>query len=1816
MEFRAQDVAQLVLGYLKDSKCNKAFNEFLNTCVHLQEHAASYRSRQFFVTRVSGLSLIDYLNEYALIYTLVQERLEACEYFKENEYRTSLVKQLLFLLEKLEIHPCRSTPISQEILFNSCNVTPTNTARENSFNNSKNNTTLKVDKSVSTEDESDFKDKSHEKCGKILTNTFLENTELIEKLADNINKEVSSKSNTELDSTTIESIVQRTEADPIFVQFLNELIEASDEDKRLDEGELVFDKLPLSERQKENSPSKKNVTVLNETNIKSRLRSSKQQVPALAENNVLIETQNDDAVQSICMHASSFSNDDELSTNTPSKNATDLVLSTEQGINITPTLYTAASTQNSVFPGNGNLLMIQPTANISTPNVLPSKTLTLDAGKPCYLIGNQSFVNVNAPSTPLKLPSVLSEQDILSMPTIFVCDTSQQFANSQRMIVPTNANVITTPRYSNIVSRQTPEKVQSLSEFITLYKYNDTISSPRVLSPIKVQSKQVISNRNPLHINTESNNTNIDTEKHTKDDSVSVTKKDATQTDPLSVFVTSSAELKPHTPLLKIVEKKDKLNRTTPKSSTSHIRQLDFSTPEKWISLPTEPKIKITSVKNIRTTLFKSPCEKEVDNVEHNIDDSKKPSSLKTAGKPAELPILKPSWDASLRVFQVAKSPVKNNKDKNKRKRIEDPAKHAGNVKKMKENSNQIEEIINDKPLANNQENVTENSDIIQSNANHKQNKTADKRVEKSTSKKKSEKSKKKCTETAPNHSSTFKSIVEDNVKPNLPKSETNVVEKSFHVINRNMNSKFKKKIVPKIKSLEVLDDNKSSMILSSSNINANKRSLVEVQNSYAIEQIVSKTSVDLNSSTNSETKKEEFVDSSTKINSLPLLQTPVKVDVIQVPKTPCINTSIAIDTPFTKAVIDQLNNVDINSIPTPRFPITPNFALTPALAYSPFSNRGTDYSTSSSYYQPSDTEQNKSLDQLIQECQRLEKQEMCANNEDKNIVETQKSNDPEHSTASVEAVLHDDLHSNKKIDDVNETPESVSSKTDESIHKMISEKQMAFNQSLSGKKNMHLVKMLSDEALNDSESDSGSSTDDSSFSDTDSTSSGDSPLVTPSRDNKSNPYSLRPRRTPSSSESKSQKVNTGYKNRPSKSPDLVKTNEKPLLSHKDDVLQKMEIIRQRTIAKFKDYAPATKKSSPTVKSLTKLRRETKIPAEKISKIRKSTNDESVNSSEIKAVTESQPAVPKNTPSTTDAISKSTNSEKNVSVKSKENLTIKEKLKAEYKNLPLKIKPPTAPSVKGNKCIKALQETKIKTENKTVSNEPIKLLNKPDSIAVEEENIVLHLSSDDENLEPFEMVETELLECSKSSTLLDENVKHDVVVETTKEGNEKNIDKEAETLVKGLKQWGIHLIPNKVKNKVASDVKDTKDVKLNESIKTSNTNKQSTVEARTILTESETKAMKITIGETKKATVPSQKDETTAEKPTKADIVSNTDETKSVEDESKTTVKKNNPCLKNEKKDNNQKKMKNSEQKQKVKVPHASKVNKSHIAIEEKKTIKNDERKHLLEETKCRSIEKEETFIIKHDNSTVPPRKLSDYNFDILNKTFSANVFIEEINSEVEKFLCFSRFQFLLDIPSKNLHKKVEKVKSGNDNTNSLVKKKKPLDILYNELINEPVEIHAVSPLDNLYSGTCSKEKSNVRRSSYGRCEKTERNMKHNKSINVDKCEQSKGDDNSCETNEKCLESRTGINYELESTSQNSATDNESDLMNYALIGSERVENDDEVYHTSPDKRKRKPSDELAGDNHEDKKKKTEECQELLRSIDVDSFLKQLHGDT
>ncbi|XP_072390610.1 uncharacterized protein [Diabrotica undecimpunctata] len=117
--------------------------------------------------------------------------------------------------------------------------------------------------------------------------------------------------------------------------------------------------------------------------------------------------------------------------------------------------------------------------------------------------------------------------------------------------------------------------------------------------------------------------------------------------------------------------------------------------------------------------------------------------------------------------------------------------------------------------------------------------------------------------------------------------------------------------------------------------------------------------------------------------NIMPMLETPVKVCL---PTTPGVSTPLDINfsvmssaTPFTKMLEANLdmNGLDIGSIPTP-LPITPSFpAFTPTMDLcSPYSNRPTDYSTGSSYYQPSDNEQNKNLEAHLREMEKASTQE------------------------------------------------------------------------------------------------------------------------------------------------------------------------------------------------------------------------------------------------------------------------------------------------------------------------------------------------------------------------------------------------------------------------------------------------------------------------------------------------------------------------------------------------------------------------------------------------------------------------------------------------------------------------------------------------------------------------------------------------------------------------------------------------------------------------------------------------------------------------
>ncbi|CAG9858520.1 unnamed protein product [Phyllotreta striolata] len=108
--------------------------------------------------------------------------------------------------------------------------------------------------------------------------------------------------------------------------------------------------------------------------------------------------------------------------------------------------------------------------------------------------------------------------------------------------------------------------------------------------------------------------------------------------------------------------------------------------------------------------------------------------------------------------------------------------------------------------------------------------------------------------------------------------------------------------------------------------------------------------------------------------NITSMLETPYKSD--QHPKTPGVATPMNFNddgTPFTKMLDANLNGVDINSIETPSLLNTPGFPpITPNIdMLSPYPNRPTDYSTGSSYYQPSDSEQNKMLEAEVRQVEK-----------------------------------------------------------------------------------------------------------------------------------------------------------------------------------------------------------------------------------------------------------------------------------------------------------------------------------------------------------------------------------------------------------------------------------------------------------------------------------------------------------------------------------------------------------------------------------------------------------------------------------------------------------------------------------------------------------------------------------------------------------------------------------------------------------------------------------------------------------------------------
>lgn len=208
-------------------------------------------------------------------------------------------------------------------------------------------------------------------------------------------------------------------------------------------------------------------------------------------------------------------------------------------------------------------------------------------------------------------------------------------------------------------------------------------------------------------------------------------------------------------------------------------------------------------------------------------------------------------------------------------------------------------------------------------------------------------------------------------LKSNEHNSENEWKESSSKFTNKEIDVVIDNNLEKKIIMKDMTSEGHKT-VLSPSKLNANKRNIVSNTVNESSDKFV----------TPEVTHESSCYPIKANRNIIPMLETPLKDNL---PKTPGIETatpcefnisSLSNFTPVSKMIEANLPGFDIN-LPTPNIPITPNFpAFTPTVdLMSSYSNRPTDYSTSSSYYQPSDSEQNKSLEVQLRE---IEKKTIC----------------------------------------------------------------------------------------------------------------------------------------------------------------------------------------------------------------------------------------------------------------------------------------------------------------------------------------------------------------------------------------------------------------------------------------------------------------------------------------------------------------------------------------------------------------------------------------------------------------------------------------------------------------------------------------------------------------------------------------------------------------------------------------------------------------------------------------------------------------------
>lgn len=469
---------------------------------------------------------------------------------------------------------------------------------------------------------------------------------------------------------------------------------------------------------------------------------------------------------------------------------------------------------------------------------------------------------------------------------------------------------------------------------------------------------------------------------------------------------------------------------STPRSGQSHVRALDFSTPPKHKmsvrKANTSPKLlklsslkKSSSKKIMKKNLFKPrPPIKKYSPINLGVPIATRTPSAKLSGEwdniqgtglilrssvnknPSPQSKKKKSWDEDLRALCAANSADNAEENKTaakKRNRNSNKSKQKISNKTTAE-SNDIEKtpasteknIKSKKAIKSTKKSVkkkVEDNDEEDTGTKNLANDTREQNQPKTKStKKKVKKSPRKNIKTVEKEEAKEDSVVElEQTKAVLDENVTNteIIKDSSAEKNNVENSTIKnvstdetQTELPLTKIEQKTDKdcerNKNS-VTSSSHVVSNNIEQKKIENSEITTEI---QVTDSDKITPLTSKINEEIPITFKTNLTSLFETPMKTDISMYPMTPNIFTPLNQDTPFTKILSENLGSVDIATIPTPNFPITPNFSnLTPGSQVADEAyNRPTDYSTSSSYYQPSDCEHAQVLDTiLIEESKKLE---------------------------------------------------------------------------------------------------------------------------------------------------------------------------------------------------------------------------------------------------------------------------------------------------------------------------------------------------------------------------------------------------------------------------------------------------------------------------------------------------------------------------------------------------------------------------------------------------------------------------------------------------------------------------------------------------------------------------------------------------------------------------------------------------------------------------------------------------------------------------